>query len=99
MGKKRNKRLYYCRAKWDNQGQVSLEELLREAHVNLRTTGDRTFKSSSGGEIKGAKVKDADDRLFFHIASYVPGEPTSTIGKDKSVASADITIEQAPEGK
>jgi len=98
MNTRKNKKLYYLRAKWDNQGKVTLESLLREAHKTMLTTGDRIF-ASSPGEIKGAHVKDTEDRMFFHIASYVPGEPTSTIDKDRTAQRATITVEPAPDGK
>ncbi len=95
----KDKILYYRRARWDKQEKVTLEKLLVEAHTVLTTRGQRTFSMVSGYELVGARVKISDDGLFLQIASNVPNQPTSTINKDKSVASATIAEEPAPEGK
>lgn len=98
MNKRKSKKLYYRRATWENQGKSTLETLLKDAHDGLPTTGDRTFTSSSS-EVKGARIYHSGKGLFLQIASYVPGEPTSTIDKNKSVKNATITAEPAPSGK
>jgi hypothetical protein len=96
--KTKSKKFYYRRARWNEQGNHTLENLLKDAHNKLPTVGHRTF-GSSNNELKGADFKANDKGLFLHIASYVPGQPTSTIDKDGAVNSATITAELAPEGK
>jgi hypothetical protein len=96
--KTKHKKMYYRRAKWAEQGNKTLEKLLKEVHDKLSTTGHRTF-GSANNELKGVDFKANDKGLFLHIASYVPDQPTSTIDKDKSVNSATITAEPAPTGK
>lgn len=96
--KAKNKKLYYRRARWNDQGKDTLEKLLKAAHDKLPTVGDRTFTSPIN-ELIGADFKAADKGLFLHIASYVPDQPTSIIDKDKLVNSATITAEPAPIGK
>jgi len=94
----KNKKFYYRRAKWNDQGKQSLEVFLIEAHKTLDTVGKRTFKASSGTEIRGASLKD-NHGLYLQIASYVPGEATSIIDKNKLNTQSSITAQSAPEGK
>lgn len=98
MNDRKNKKLYYRRATWEKQGKTTLEAVLNEAHDTLTTVGHRTFQTPTG-EIKGARVHRSENGLLLQIASYVPGEPTSTIDKNKSVKAATITAEPAPHGK
>lgn len=98
MNERKNRKLYYRRATWDKQGKTSLETLLKEAHETLTTTGHRTFQTSLG-EIKGARVSNSDKGLLLQIASYVPGEATSTIDKSKIAKNATVSAEPAPQGK
>jgi hypothetical protein len=95
----KSKKLYYRRARWDNQGKSTLETLLKDAHANLPTVGHRTFKTSSGSELKGANFDTTDKGVFLHIVSCTPDQPTSTVNKDKSASSATIMAEPAPTGK
>ena len=95
---RKDKKLYYRRAIWEKQGKVTLEALLNEAHETLTTVGHRTFQTFNG-EIKGARIHPSDNGLLMQIAAYVPGEPTSTIDKSKSVKAATIAAEPAPQGK
>lgn len=94
----KNKKFYYRRAKWDEQGKQSLEKILLEAHEELDTVGKRTFEASSGAEIRGASFKD-DKGLYLQIASYVPGEATSIIDKSKGAKQSSVTAQAAPDGK
>lgn len=94
----KNKKFYYRRAVWDGQGKVSLERLLVDAHRTLDTVGKRTFEVGSGAEIRGANFKD-NDGLYLQIASYVPGEATSIIDKDKTAKSSNVDAQNAPSGK
>lgn len=94
----KNKKFYYRRAKWDDQGKQSLESLLIDAHKVLDTVDKRTFEVSSGAEISGASFKD-DGGLYLQIASYVPGESTSIIDKSKRAKQSNVTAQTAPEGK
>jgi hypothetical protein len=94
----KNKKFYYRRAKWDDQGQQSLESILIEAHQILDNVGKRTFKVSSGAEIRGASFKD-DNGLYLQIASYVPDESTSIIDKSKQAKQSNVTAQTAPDGK
>ncbi|MGX9463506.1 hypothetical protein ACWXWU_20105 [Shewanella sp. A14] len=94
----KNKKFYYRRAKWDDQGKQSLESLLIDAHQVLDTVGKRTFEVSSGAEIRGASFKD-DGGLYLQIASYVPGESTSIIDKSKRAKQSNVTAQTAPDGK
>jgi hypothetical protein len=94
----KSKKLYYRRATWEKQGKATLEALLNEAHDTLTTVGRRTFQTS-GGEIRGARVHPSDKGLLLQIAAYAPGEPTSTIDKNKSAKASTIAAEPAPEGK
>lgn len=94
----KNKKFYYRRAKWDDQGKQSLESLLIDAHKLLDTVGKRTFEVSSGAEIRGASFND-DGGLYLQIASYVPGESTSIIDKSKRAKQSNVTAQTAPEGK
>jgi hypothetical protein len=96
--KYKNKKFYYRRAVWSGQKSKTLQDILTEAHLKLATTGQRTFSSSHGSEIKGANYED-NDGLYLQIASYVPGEPTSTIDKSKSSKTSNILAEPAPIGK
>lgn len=93
------KSLFYRRAKWDGQKTDTLEQLLVDAHIPLKTTGDRTFDNHSTGEIRGANVRSTANGLLFQIATYVPDEATSTIDKSKTVTASKITTEPAPTGK
>ena len=94
----KTKKLYYRRATWEKQEKATLQSLLNEAHETLTTTGQRTFQTANG-EIKGARVESSDKGLLMQIAAYAPGEPTSTIDKNKRAKAATITAEPAPEGK
>jgi hypothetical protein len=94
----KNKKFYYRRAKWDDQGKQSLEAILIEAHVTLDTVGKRTFEASSGAETRGASFKD-NNGLYLQIASYVPGEATSIIDKSKRAKQSSVTAQVAPDGK
>lgn len=95
----RTKKFFYRRAQWDAQGRQTLEQLLLSAHQKMLTAGDRTFPHASGNEIQGARWTHNESGLFMQIAYYTPDEPTSTIGKNKSGASATIGAELAPPGK
>lgn len=94
----KNKKFYYRRAKWDGQGKNTLQKLLEDAHKQLDTVGKRTFEVSTGAEIKGANFKD-DNGLYLQIASYVPGEATSIIDKDKAAKVSNVAAQSAPAGK
>ena len=95
----KNKKFYYRRAKWDEQGKQSLERILIDAHESLDTVGKRTFNAaSSGAEIRGASFKN-DKGLYLQIASYVPGEATSIIDKSKRAKQSNVTAQIAPDGK
>lgn len=94
----KNKKFYYRRAKWDGQGKHTLQKLLEDAHKQLDTVGKRTFEISTGAEIKGANFKD-DNGLYLQIASYVPGEATSIIDKDKAAKVSNVAAQNAPAGK
>jgi hypothetical protein len=94
----KSKKLYYRRATWEKQGRRTLETLLNEVHETLATDGQRTFQTT-GGEIRGARVHPSDKGLLMQIAAYAPGEPTSTIAKNKGAKSSTITAEPAPQGK
>ena len=94
----KNKKFYYRRAKWDDQGKQSLESLLIYAHQILGTVGKRTFDVNYGTEIRGASFKD-DGGLYLQIASYVPGESTSIIDKSKRAKQSNVTAQIAPDGK
>ena len=94
----KSKKFYYRRAKWDGQDKQSLETLLIEAHQLLDPVGKRTFKVSSGAEIRGASFKN-DDGLYLQIASYVPDEATSLIDKSAGAKQSEVTAQTAPQGK
>jgi len=94
----KNKKFYYRRAKWDDQGKQSLETILIDAHTTLETVGKRTFDANSGAEIRGASFKN-DKGLYLQIASYVPGEATSIIDKSKRAKQSSVTAQTAPDGK
>lgn len=98
-GKPKTKKFYYRRAQWTGQGKLTLENVLADAHTKLLTLGDRTFILGSGNEIQGARYSHDDQGLFLQVAYYTPGQPTSTIGKNKADASATIDSELAPTGK
>jgi hypothetical protein len=97
--KKKPKTFYYRRAVWDNQGRDTLEVILKKAHDKMPTTADRSFDNGSEGKIEGAHYHADSQGIFLQIAAYVPGEPTSTIGKNKRGKSAVIGAEGTPEGK
>lgn len=94
----KNKKFYYRRAKWDNQGKRNIQKILEDAHKNLDTVGKRTFAIGSGVEIRGANFKQ-DNGLYLQIVSYVPGEATSIIDKDKTAKVSNVTAQNAPVGK
>jgi hypothetical protein len=94
----KNKKFYYRRAKWDGQGGQTLQKLLEDAHLALDTVGKRTFEVGSGGEIRGADYK-SNIGLYLQVASYVPGEATSIIDKDKAAKFSNVTAQNAPQGK
>ncbi|QOR37142.1 hypothetical protein HNO52_00465 [Billgrantia diversa] len=94
----KTKKFYYRRARWDSQGKATIQKLLEDAHKELDTVGKRTFEVGSGAEIRGANFKN-DNGLFLQIASYVPGEATSTIDKDKAAKISNVTAQNAPAGK
>lgn len=94
----KNKKFYYRRAIWDKQGKITLQEILEDAHKNLDTVGKRTFEITSGAEIRGANFKN-NNGLYLQIASYVPGEATSIIDKDKTAKISNIAAQNAPMGK
>ncbi len=94
----KNKKFYYRRAKWDSQGKLSLQKLLEDAHTELDTVGKRTFEVGSGAEIRGANFKE-NGGLYLQIASYVPGEATSIIDKDKTAKISNVSAQNAPNGK
>jgi hypothetical protein len=94
----KSKKLYYRRATWEKQGRKTLEKLLIEAHETLANDKQRTFQIT-GGEIRGARIHQSDKGLLMQIAAYVPGEPTSTIDKNKGAKASTITAEPAPQGK
>lgn len=94
----KNKKFYYRRAKWDNQNKGNLQRILEDAHKELDTVGKRTFEVGSGAEIRGANFKN-DNGLYLQIASYVPGEATSTIDKDKTARVSNVEAQNAPTGK
>lgn len=96
----KQKKFYYRRAAWKTEGKKTLESLLIEAHEENETVGKRTFKSSSGGELRGANFDIKKDcGIFLHIASYVPDQPTSTITKNPKLKKSKIDAELAPDGK
>lgn len=84
-----------------DDGSVSLEKALLDAHNRSPSVGDRTFTYSGGMTIEGAafKVPDKDGGLLLHIAVYVLGQPTSTIGHNPSASESDTFEEEAPYGK
>jgi len=94
----KDKKFYYRRAKWENQGKLTIEKLLVDAHQQLDTVGKRSFSVGSGAEVRGADFKD-NGGLYLQIASYVPGEATSIIDKSKKARRSDISAQSAPEGK
>jgi hypothetical protein len=96
---KKTKTFFYRRAVWDEQGKQTLERLLIKAHQMLPTVADRSFDNGTDSKIEGA-IFEADRRgVFLQIASYVPGEATSTIGKNKRGRRASIDAQAAPDGK
>lgn len=94
----KTKKFYYRRAKWEGQGKTTLQSIMENAHVELDTVGKRTFEVASGAEIRGANFKN-DDGFYIQVASYVPGEATSIIDKDKSAQVSDVSAQNAPSGK
>lgn len=95
----KSKKFYYRRVS-GLQGDESLEERLREAHSQFTTVGQRTFDTTHGGQIKAANFVDKTNvGLLFHIAAYVPGQPTSTVSKSPRAKKSKVDAEPAPEGK
>jgi len=93
----KNKKLYYRRAKWEGQAKKTLQAYLSEAHDLLDTVGKRSFAISHGAEIRGANYKN-DNGLYLQIASYIPGEATSIIDKNKAAKQSNISAKPAPTG-
>lgn len=94
----KNKKFYYRRALWDEQGEETLQDLIVNAYSMLDTVGKRTFSVPVGAEIRGASYKN-NDGLYLQIASYVPDEATSIIDKDKTAKESKIDAQIAPAGK
>lgn len=94
----KDKKFYYRRARWDNQGKDTLEKILTDAHEKLDTVGKRSFPIGSGAEVRGADFA-VDGGLYLQIASYVPDEATSIIDKSKRAKKSSVTAYGAPEGK
>lgn len=94
----KNKKFYYRRAKWDGQESQTLQKILEDAHTELDTVGKRTFGVGSGSEIRGADYK-SNNGFYLQVASYVPGEATSIIDKDKTAKFSSVTAQNAPRGK
>jgi len=94
------KRLFYRRATWTTQGKETLENILKVSHDKYNTTSDRTFDGPYGTEIQCARyVYKGKIGLFFQIASYVPGQPTTAIQESSSTSiKSDISEVIAPVG-
>jgi len=103
MGKRpeaKTKQLYYRRATWADQGKITLEDILREAHELFKTTSERTFEWNYGAEIRCARyVQNGNIGIFFQIGSCIPGQSASIIEKSSSVKSESGIHEViAPDG-
>lgn len=97
MVDQKEKTLSYRRAEWlVEDGGLTLEKCLRDAHNNLKTIPERTIKAG-GQELKSAKHADATGGgLFVHVTVETPGEDASVVPK-VSPTSQELDLQtQAP---
>ena len=96
----RTKKFYYRRVSWQSKDKSTLEKMLKNAHSQFKTAGERTFLKTDG-EVQGAsyKIEDKHRGIYLHIGVCKPGESASVIDGDKTLAESNTDEHPAPEGK
>lgn len=99
--KLRQRKLYYRRAEWSemDHSQHTLEDILKDAHEQNENVSSRIFPGLSGSEVKGASYIYDEKGIFIQIASYTPGQETSTIENSREAPESNVTPQEAPDGK
>ena len=93
MKKERQRTMLYRRASWVD-GSGDIQQKLKTAHGKLTTTKSRTF-SHGDGEMQCLAFSEGDGRSLFHVAYYVPEQPTSLVPFPSQDKSKDAS-QQAP---
>lgn len=78
MKSEKARTMFYRRVAWLIGQKGNLEGELKLAHAALKTTAERTFPHGEG-EIQGLSCDPKPYGLCFHVASYVPHQPTSLV--------------------
>ncbi len=96
MAKEKSRTLFYRRVAWTDGNHQKIQKHLTNLHKTLSGTIDRTFPHSDG-EIQGLHIEERSSILYFHIASYVPHQPTSIVPFPSKAKSKDTSQEPPPD--
>lgn len=87
--------MFYRRASWLD-GPGNIQKHLKAAHVTLTSTDSRTFVHGEG-EIQGLAFSEKDNYLLFHVAYYVPHQPTSLVPFPSKAKSKETSQQPPPD--
>lgn len=94
--KTKNRTLFYRRVIWRDKTTKKLEDILIKAHEILTTTKQRTFPYHDA-EIQGMKIKHDQDNCFrCHVATYIPGQPTSLVPSPSTEKENNTRTQEPP---
>ncbi len=98
MADKKEKTLSYRRAVWlEDAHGLTLEKLLKEAHLNLKTIEDRTIVHG-GQHTKSIKPRElSSGGMYLHLTVDTPGEYASVVPKaEHGESELDLTVVSPP---